>query len=415
VRWLVATLVLLLLCPPAEAQGVIVRSSLDPASGAVVGEPVRLLVEVLFPGTMPRPPRVSIGDVAGAQVIRFETQAVTMRDQIQGQDYVGQRFEFVVFPRRGGVINIPSAEVTLIDGAGNSTGSAKGEPQSLAVTVPPGIDASGPVLAATEATARESWSPDRPTMMLKPGDAIKRTIERKAAGVPALGMADFQFTAPSGVRIYVDPPQVVDRMNRGEVSGARIDQATYVFEKPGSFALPSLDQPWWDLDAKQARNIPLPGLSVTVAAPSSSTANTVDPRRRWLAAILISGLLIGLGSLVVRRWRFQAAAYRNSETATRRALIEAAKAGDAADTYRHMTRWIAKLPRDLQAALVLDADLSSLRQQLERTLFGTGTTWSRQSGLDLSRAVEGASLHDSRRHVPAALPPLNPAQLQQEA
>ena len=35
----------------------------------------------------------------------------TMRDRIDGQAYVGQSFEFVVFPRRGGAIAIPAAEV----------------------------------------------------------------------------------------------------------------------------------------------------------------------------------------------------------------------------------------------------------------------------------------------------------------
>src|SRR5262249_16430360 len=272
VRWPGAIVVLLFLCRAAAAQDVIVRSSLDPASGAVVGQPVRLLVDVLFPGTMPRPPRVQIGDVAGAPVIRFETQAVTMRDQIGDQSYVGQRFEFVVFPRRGGTIDIPAPEVTLIDSSGDPTGSVKGQPQSIAVTVPPGIDASGPVLAAAEATARESWLPDRMNLALKPGDAVKRTIERKAAGVPALGMAGFQFAAPQGVRVYVDPPRVDDRMNRGEVTGSRTDQVTYVFEKPGTYVLPPLDQPWWDLGGKQARNISLPGISVTVAAPSTGLA-----------------------------------------------------------------------------------------------------------------------------------------------
>jgi hypothetical protein len=154
---------------------------------------------------------------------------------------------------------------------------------------------------------------------------------------------------------------------------------------------------------------------VTVAAPSISAANAPDPRRRWLAAILIAGLLIVLGGLIVRHRWTRAAAYQDSETAARQALIEAAKGGDAADTYRHLTRWLAMLPPGLRAALDRDADLSALRRQLERGLFGKGTPWSRQSGLALSRAIESASLHDSMRRFQAALPPLNPALPQQEA
>ncbi len=69
----------------------------------------------------------------------------------------GQRFEFVVFPRRGGTVEIPGAQVTLLDAAGDPAGVASGEKAQLAVTVPPGIDASGPVLAANTVRAAQTW------------------------------------------------------------------------------------------------------------------------------------------------------------------------------------------------------------------------------------------------------------------
>jgi len=65
----------------------------------VLGQQVTLDVDVLFPGEMLHPPRVEIPDMSGAQVFRFESQAMTMRDQIDGTGYVGQRFAFNIYPR----------------------------------------------------------------------------------------------------------------------------------------------------------------------------------------------------------------------------------------------------------------------------------------------------------------------------
>lgn len=102
-----ALLLLLLLAVPmialaqTPAEPPIIRTTLDPTTGIVIGQPVRLNVAVLFPGEMQHPPLVSVPEAAGAQILRFETQAITTRDRIGGRDYVGQSFEFVIFPGAG--------------------------------------------------------------------------------------------------------------------------------------------------------------------------------------------------------------------------------------------------------------------------------------------------------------------------
>ena len=94
----------------------------------VIGQHVRVLVDVLFPGEMPRPPRVSLPEMPGAQILRFETQATTMSDRIDGKDHVGQRFEFALYPRRGGTLEVPAPQVTVLDRAGEETGRLRGSP-----------------------------------------------------------------------------------------------------------------------------------------------------------------------------------------------------------------------------------------------------------------------------------------------
>jgi hypothetical protein len=305
-------------------------------------------------------------------------------------------------------MTIPGAEVTLLDSAGDPTGSARGRPQSLSVTVPPGIDASDPVLAARNVTASETWSPPSQDKPLKPGDAVKRTIVRKATGVPALGMLEFAFTAPEGVRVYADPPQVDDKVSRGEVTGSRIDQVTYVFEKPGLYELPPLDQPWWDLAQMQARDVPLPGLTVNVAAPIIGAAPEPSQSAMVTAVVLAAIMLAALLILLISNHGLRRSG-RDPQSPARRTLIHTANKGDAAATYHALANWLACLPQEGREAMEQDECFSSLRGKLERALFGNEGAWLSQSGRDLAQAVEHAPLQKLMEVAPPALPPLNPA------
>lgn len=390
----------------------LVRTTLHPADGIVVGQPVRIDVEVLFPGEMPRPPRVALGEVPGAQVMRFESQATTIRETIGGQDHVGQSFEFVVFPRRGGPIEVPAAKVTLLDQTGEPAGSAQGRPMRFTAAVPPGIDPSGPVLAAARVEAGESWSPDPASASFKAGGAITRTIRRRAAGVPALGMAEFRFAAPDGVRVYVDPPEIDDKVNRGEVEGVRTDKATYVFERPGTYVLPGLSQPWWDTARKQARSEPLAGATITVLASDAAGGGPAAPGGGWIA--IAAGLAVLLALLAARR-RLAALLHRRrdrhraSVAFARKVLMETAPGGDAAATCSALGIWLQRLPATAREAVGKDPHIRALHEKLDRALFGPDGSWSARDGALLAQSLAQLPASGERRAAEPALPPLNPS------
>lgn len=405
----------------APAATPLIRTTLAPPDGIVIGQPVQLHVEVLFPGEMPRPPLVKVPEAPGAQTLRFETQAITIRDRIGDQDYVGQRFEFVIFPRRGGDIAVPAADITLLDRSGDPVGSAKGQQIHFSVTVPPGIDPSGPVLAAPDVRVSETWSPNPASTTFMAGSAITRVIQRKATDVPALGMADFRIAAPEGVRAYADPPVIDDKVDRGSVEGFRTDKVTYVFEKPGSYVLPALSQPWWDTDDRQARTETLAGVTVKVSA---AAAPSQQPRwrdamadwRRFVIPVLGAALVLLLGTLLWPRlsalWRRREQRHLASEAFARKALRRIAGTGDAPATYRALVTWLERLPPNGNDASRRDNRLQPLIAQLERSLFGMGGGWSKQNGVELAELV--ARLQAPRRsgllHASPPLPPLNPPQ-----
>jgi hypothetical protein len=401
----------------AEPSPVVVRSKLDPVEASAPGQPVRLLIDVLFAGAMPRPPAVEVGEAAGAQVMRFETQALTIRERIDGQDYIGQRFEFVLFARRSGTIVVPPAQVTLFDASGDPAGSGKGESLTLAVAAPPGLDLSGPVLATTALTATQTWDPDPKLTSFKPGAALTRTISRRAAGVPALGMADLVFVAPAGARVYPDAPQSSDRVERGAVEGSRVDKATYVFEQPGVYDIPALVQPWWNLEDKKARSTMMKGLHVVVEAASAPVERSASPRwPRW--AWIVGGacgvaLAVGLCFVAVPQIRLmienRQQRRQDSEAAARRALRKIAPEGDALATYAALTTWLRRLRPSVTVEAQSDPRFALLYDDLRRALFGDGE-WSSVRGIELATAVATLSRALARRQLSPreVLPPLNP-------
>ncbi len=297
---------LLLSASTASAQDrVLVRTSLDPGR-VVVGQQTRLLVDVLFPGDMPHPPRIPAPEIEGAQVFRFESQATNLNETVGRHAYVGQRFEFDLYPRRAGTLHVPPVQVTLLDQAGGATGTLTGTEQTVQATVPPGLDASQPIVAADHVTLRETWQPKAQKVHV--GDALTRTITRSAQGIPGLALANLTFSAPDGVRAYVDPPSINDRVERGEVAGERTDRVTYVFERAGTFVLPGVIQPWWNLAARRAESLSRPALSVVVQASAvRHEAPRASPFARgvpiWGAVIVAIVLLLvaGLWRLLVSR------------------------------------------------------------------------------------------------------------------
>jgi hypothetical protein len=386
----------------AQTDNVVVRATIKPESGAVLGQHVRVLVDVLFPGEMPRPPRVSLSDMPGAQIVRYETQATTMNDTIDGKSYLGQRFEFALYARRGGTLTIPAPAVTVLDAAGDETGRVRGQPLDVEITVPAGVDPSRPVVAAESFTLEQQWSP-APTGSFKAGDALVRTITRTAADVPGMAMLDLPFTAPPGVRVYLDPPLSDDSIDRGDVTGRRTDRATYVFEAGGSFVIPDVGQPWWDLSSDRLRQAEGRGVTVAVvAAVKPITAR--DRIERWLFGVATA---LGVLALVWWAWprvRALHAEHRARWLASERKAFEdlqaACRRGDAKAVYRAFVAWRQRFSRP--------AALSTLAEEIESVLFA-GAPWSHETARAFAQQSSAV-----RREIGqvgpllSALPPLNP-------
>lgn len=399
-RKVLILLVLLMAASPAVAQ-VVVRTTLKPDSGIVLGQPVHVLVDVLFPGDMERPPRVTMPDTSGAQILRYESQATTLTERIDGKDRVGQRFEFALYPRRGGRLEVPAPQVVTFDRGGAETGRLVGTPVTLHVSVPAGVDPSKPVVAARTFTLEQSWQPD-PTGAFKAGAAIVRTIVRRAPDVPGMAMLDLDFTAPPGVRVYRDPPQTDDRVDRGDLTGERTDRVTYVFESGGSFPLEAVVQPWWDLTSGRLRRAEGSGVTLAVTATAPAT-----PYAKWLLSLYV--VTTGVGLTFLGLWalpRLRSALSRRralwaaSETKAFHDLQYACRGDDPKAIYRAFTTWRQRIDDA--------AEFSSFAEEIESAVFAS-RPWTRQQSQSFGGRLKTIRVMRGPLVAGDSLPPLNPA------
>lgn len=399
-RKLLVLLVLLMAASPAAAQ-IVVHTTLKPDSGVVLGQPVHVLADVLFPADMERPPRVTMPDMSGAQILRYESQATTLTERIDGKDRVGQRFEFALYPRRGGKLEVPAPQVVTFDRGGAETGRVTGAPIALDVLVPAGVDPSKPVVAARTFTLEQSWQPD-PTGAFKAGDAIVRTIVRRAPDVPGMAMLDLDFAAPQGVRVYRESPQTDDRVDRGDLTGQRTDRVTYVFESGGSFPLEAVVQPWWDLTSGRPRRAEGSGVTVAVTAIAPAMPHANIPLYIYVATTCVGLAFLALWA--VPRLRFalsrRRALWAASETKAFHDLQHACRGADPRAIYRTFTIWRQRIADA--------AEFGSFAEEIESAVFAS-RPWTPRQSHDFSVRLEVRR----RTHRPiasaAGLPPLNPA------
>ncbi len=210
-------------------------------------------------------------------------------------------------------------------------------------------------------------------------------ITTRVNGLPATRLPDpVEDLQENGFRLYRNAPE----FNEGEPLNSRKDMNALVFTQPGTYTLPAVRVPWWNLRTDKLEWAELPERTVTVNADPNATVTTVTPTEPvvsdtsapartapgiWPWVSLSLG--IGWAATVVvwvassRRRRPagpQRAASENRDTPDLSALKSLAREGEPAAFYsaftQAMSRWRLK-PEQLGAQAVIDL------QKLESGLF----------------------------------------------
>ena len=425
----------------AQAPQPIVRANLQPAEQILVGQPVRLTVEVLVPNYFTASPVFPEFDLKNAIVMLPQETPQNFSEQVNGTSYAGIRTAYHLYAEQRGQFQLPPAQITVTyaDAPPHSSQASLQLPQLVFhAQVPPAAEGLDYFLPTTQLNVQQKWGSSFKN--LRAGQTIERTITITADKLQGMFIPPLSFDVPGGLRVYSQQPVVQDqKSDRGEfVSGRRVESAKYLIEKPGDYTLPRLQIAWWDLNTGRLRTATLPGVHFSAtsdpahmpelppeleqqvpaqkipARPWNRYRTWIRDGWMWIAgALAIFWLVVRMIPRTARWLRAAQQKHRESERTYFRALIWSCNQNDAAASYWHLLRWLERSQQNpnLEDFLLKTGDVELARQieELGAALYSPARSvkW---SGSSLSRSLKNHRLTVvASTHQPYHLPKLNPS------
>ncbi|MCB1483435.1 MAG: BatD family protein, partial [Hyphomicrobiaceae bacterium] len=432
---MLAIIVLLFAVAAAAAQTAtpqpIVRTTLTPAH-VVVGQPATLVVEVLAPNFMTKPPVMPDFQIRNAITRTGSTRNMT--DRKGDVTYAGIHYEFLIYPQEAGSYALSGQTVTITfsDDPPHTLQTEIPMPAvNFQAQIPDAAASLNPFVSATGLTLEQKIHPSSDT--LKAGDAITRTVTVKAEGAPAMLLPPTTFAPVAGTKIYPNEPRLNDQFDQssGVLTSTRTDSATYMLEAAGVVKLPSLEFDWWNVKDKKIERARVDPQSFNVAGGPATVQGTPQagglsaPRKialfvleHWFALLsTIAALAALIWALppVLRnlndQFRHRLQVYRQSEAHAFEDLRRIAKQGDERSTYRALLVWVSRFepaaPSGTIKALKAwagDPVLSREIASLEQRVFAAQSAPASWSSGPLITAIESARSKARHHHPDLAKP-----------
>lgn len=420
-----ATLLLwLFLSGSALAAEPFARAAIEGSGEIVPGQQVRLTVDVFVPDFFTSPPQFPLFDIPNAMVTLPEERSSNLTQTIDGVQYSGIRRSYAIVPEVSGPYDLPDVPIEL-------GYSVDGKPTKTTVTMP-GISftvggnslPSQPVFAANGLTIEQSF--DRDPSRLKAGDALSRTITITALDTQAMMIPPVELGSASGLQQYVKPPKIEDGIEMNRESASRhTETIIYTAAAAGTFDIPAVSYPWFDVDSKSEKTATLPEVKVSVSAAAAKEAiapqlsQEENRSSRQIGIRLVAAIAVALAVVAfVLRWllpRFltwhskRRDLRQNSRSYLLHRITRTIKTGNETAVYSALQTWASELGYRTIADWLAKEGSPALKQQtdlLERKLFAA------QGGIRIDRvalvkalARHGAATDEKKQ---SALPPLNP-------
>lgn len=284
----------------------LVRAYTEPDGNVYLGQQTRFFIEVLTDSWFTTSPRSPELRVEGAVVLEPERFSSNITRRVGGGTLSGIRRGYLVYPQRSGQLTIPPLDISFgiaVDGNPSRLMTLRTDSIGLQVQMPPGGEARLPFISTPKLEADQNISSSRDE--LRVGDSITRTVTLSAADSQALLLPVIRFAPFDGASVYPDPAQLSNKANRGRYSGARIDSATYILERPGDYELPEITLNWWDSTAERFRTVSLPAAEFSVSPDpaavmgNASTEPLQSADRPNLLRSLLHWLKVNIRNIVV--------------------------------------------------------------------------------------------------------------------
>ena len=369
---------------------------------------------------------ISNFDIPDAVVENLERRSFQRR--VGNRTWLVTELRYAVYPQKSGALRIPAIGFTAreVQPGRSLLGARLGRRLRMAST-PLEIDVKsvptsfpGEVwLPARALTLEENWSIDPASLNV--GDSTTRTLTLTARGLqgsqlPPLSSVQGAVNIPE-LRFYPDQ-ESIDQSELAEgLQGRRVQSEALVARSGGTWTLPEIRVPWWNIETDRLEFATLPARTVVVTAiqtadqindttlsPNTSTADTILPL--WLWAVSTAGWLVSL-ALGILLWLSRSQTAGPSPTSggakaksasVRQALVEIRKAAEQQDATllrKAILQW-ADLHHE-QRFLSLEAlarvstePLATRLSAVDRSLYGDG---------EIAGALDG--LIDTLREEPA--------------
>ena len=321
----------------------------------IPGQPLVLRVTVLVPTWLPEAPVFPSLEVPNVMVRLPERASGPASERVKGETWSGVTRAYRLYPMKAGGFRIPPLPVTVTyaDPEAGEPLTAKLLTDEIAFrgTAPEGAEDLDPFIAA-EALELKQTIQGEPGK-LEPGGAFTRTVTVRVKGTSPIFIPPLipPFSVP-GIAAYPKEPVVTEIMERGVLSGARVETVTYVAEAGGQHSEPPIRLRWFDLGKEQVATAEAEGLEIVSEGPPPSTRGASFDWRAaapWIIAAVLLVVLAGL--LAVRLWPRVAAwrrrrhdVYRASEAFAFAQAIKALQAHDFGSAIGAIDRWSSRLP-----------------------------------------------------------------------
>ncbi len=297
-----------------QADKLRIKTWIEPADGIIARQQLKLQIEVATDKWFSGGTRIGHFEIKDAIVLQRETAALNSTRTEGDKTWTVQQWTVVIYPQRSGSFEIPPAPLTLSIAGDNFepiAGQTRSQPLGFSAVEPEAMQGKDGWVATPRFEVSEHFN--KALEELKPGDALKRSINISADDLPAMMLPRVPTADIPGVAIYTKPAELADKVNRGDYLAERIQEITYVFESPGKYELPTQSYHWWNLETRTAELVTLPAHSLLVGnlagQPVDQTENpqsvAFNRSDSWIAAIIkiiAFGLLLFIASWLIRKW-----------------------------------------------------------------------------------------------------------------
>jgi hypothetical protein len=414
-----------------EAPRTMLRAHLEPSGQVVAGSAVKLVVDALTTTWFTAAPDWPMFEIHDAFVTLPDENALNFNETIDGVRWFGVSRVYRIVPRTSGAFDVPALGITLHPGGMDTPVTQQTTPLKFSATLPPGAEGMTTFFPAPGLTATQRIEPR--DGKLEVGGTVTRIVTQHADATESMLIAPVQFDDVQGLRRYPKPPATrnISDDRTGLVAGERTDTVTYVVNRRGRYALPSIDIEWWNTSTQRRETIHLPAVSFTARAahekplwaiPADALAGAarhtvifLNARDIVYACVLLVCIAAGVGFYPrLRAWldrsmRWLAAERKKrseGEFAAWRALKHALDSGMMRRVIPALYRWMDASPRFRHPARLdelAEPELRDLAKAVETHYQNADTAQSRVQ-MKLHRWTRRGR---SRRARSPALPPLN--------